>query len=225
MFKEVFKNYDLEYGVLDESGINRVLRKIKEEDFLMITAFRGTYSLKENQKRNNNLIKDIRSTHNQKLGAYKMVGHWKECTEPLDDNQTLKDCAGQNGKIKNVLEETWLIVRPDEITKEDFNRTAMKLAKKYQQDAYVIKEDEIFLRGKDGSTWANLGGVTDNSLKIGFAGIADIQGYSELKKDRTHGRTNNIVFEGFEGLELFAVVPDCTNSSRMIFKYGNIMVP
>jgi hypothetical protein len=216
-FKEYINEYD--YGVLDESGagIKRVMSKLEEnKDFIMITAFRQKYGAKENKKRNNQLIKDIRSALGEKAGAYKMVGHWKECSEPLKDGETIKDCKG---KIENALEETWLIMKPDSVPSDKFDKTAQKMARKYDQDAYVIRQDgEVYLKGKDGSKWADLGKANEKSLKKGFAAVADIQGYSELKKDRVHGRVNNIVFESF-GI----MVPKDTNSSKMLFKYAGFL--
>jgi hypothetical protein len=76
-----FKQYIIEgIGEINEAGISRVLKTLEDGvDFAIITAFRGNKTTKENLKDNNQLIKDIRGELGQKVGAYKIVGHWKEC--------------------------------------------------------------------------------------------------------------------------------------------------
>lgn len=207
------------YGQVDESGagISRVLKTLENNaDFLIITAFRGSNTKKENQKANNELIKYIRSEFGNKAGAYKLVGHWKECSEPLEDGQKISDCKGT---IKDSLEESWLIARPKDVTKEDFFSTAKKTAKKYNQDAFVIRQNGVLtLNGKDGETWADLGKANKKSLSTGFSRVIDVQGYSELKKTRKSGRNINIIFE-----ELSIMIPKGNNSSKQLFSVANIL--
>ncbi len=219
-FKELFNDLQ-EYkseqiGILDEAGINRVMSKLKtEDDFLVISAFRGENSVKENIKRNNDLIKYIRTELNQKAGAYRLVGHWLECKDVLGKGETIKDCKN----IENQIEESWLIMKPEEISLEELDSVAQKAAKEYDQDSYVIREDnKILLKGKDGSVWEDLGSVSKTALEDGIKGIIGAQGYSELKKDRAHGRISNIVFEGFGVL-----APKNQNSSKMLFEKAGFL--
>jgi len=215
-----FEEYLIEqYGQIDESGagLSRVLNKLNSEsDFLFITAFRNTNTTKKNIQDNNALIKSIRDEIKEKIGAYKIVGHWKECSKPLEDKLTIKDCKG---KIINALEETWLIIKPSNISSDDFDELAQKMSKKYDQDAYIIRKNEkLTLNGKDGTVWEDLGKTSYDSLSSGFQKIIDKQGYSELKKLRRKGRVQNIVFEG-----LYSIIPKDNNMSKMLFKKANIL--
>jgi hypothetical protein len=206
-------------GTLDESGagLSRVLSKLdSNEDFLFITAARAENSKEENLKNNNLLIQYIREKLGLKIGAYKIIGHWKECSEPLEDNQTISDC---NGTIKNSLEETWLIIRPKEVDSKAFSDIAIEVAKKYKQDAYVIRLDnKLTLNGKDGSVWSDLGKASKDSLSVGFNKIVNVQGYSELKKLRSKGRSANIVFES-----LYLAVPKKQIASKRLFSEALIL--
>jgi hypothetical protein len=218
------KKYELSFGRIDESGagINRVISTLDSGvDFAMITASRGSNSNKENRANNNKLIKEIRSDLHQKVGAYKLIGHLKECSEPLKDNETIKDCKGN---ITNALEETWLVIKPNDVSSEDFEKAIQNAAKKYNQDAYVIRrEGKLELKGKDGSSWGNLGKANKDSLSKGFEKVLGVQGYSELAKDRKHGRVNNIVFESYESFDISIAIPDDTNSSHQLFNTANIL--
>jgi hypothetical protein len=228
---QTFKSYltettkfNLPFGRIDESGagIKRVLATLDSGvDFAMITASRGSNSNKENRANNNKLIREIRDELHQKVGAYKLIGHWKECSEPLKNKETIKDCKG---KITNALEETWLVVKPDDVSGEDFEKAIQNAAKKYNQDAYIIRRDgKLELKGKDGSSWGSLGKANKDSLSKGFEKVLGVQGYSELAKDRKHGRVNNIVFESNESFEISVVIPDDTNSSKQLFSTANIL--
>lgn len=218
--KDTLQDYLInQYGTLDESGagLSRVLQKLESnEGFIFITAFRGSESTKNNIKKNNDLIKSLRSEIGTKVGAYKIVGHWKECSEPLKDNEDISKCKGT---ITNALEETWLIIKPESVSSDDFDKVAQKIAKKYNQDAYVIRKNgKLTLNGKDGSVWEDLGKANKESLSSGFSKISNIQGYSELKKLRNKGRTQNIVFEGIS-----LVIPKDNNMSKMLFDKANIL--
>lgn len=226
--EEAIENYNLIkiiesefYGTPDineaGAGLSRVLKVLDDNiDFLFITASRGSKSRKENKANNNKLIKDIRAEVGKKIGAYKIVGHWKECSTELKDGQTLKDC---NGTIENALEETWLITRPDDVSPEEFNSLAQKISKKYEQDAYVIRiNGKLTLNGKDGSEWADLGKANKDSLSTGFDKIVNVQGYSELAKLRKKGRSANIVFEN-----LYVMKPKDNIASKLLFVESNIL--
>lgn len=202
---------------INEAGSNlqRVISQAKDKDFIIITASRAKFSRSENAKRNNELLKSLRIALGTKIGAYKIVGHWKEAAEPLEPGQTFDDYTGP---ITNALEDSWLIVKPDDISIEDLDNQAQILAKKYDQDAYVFKSDNsIFLKGKDGDVWNNLGSVSTDSVSRGFEKILNTQGYSELKKLRDKGRIQNIVFEN-----LFIASPKDNISSKQLFETNNI---
>jgi len=217
-FKQYLEN---SIGQIDESGagITRVLKRLEDNtDFAIVTAFRGSNTRKQNIANNNKLIKDIRAELGQQVGAYKLVGHWKECSVPLEKGETIKDCKG---KITNALEESWMVIRPDLISLDRFENAIKKVAKKYDQDAYIIRKNgKLTLNGKDGEVWDDLGKANKDSISTGFERIVDIQGYSELKKDRVHGKTRHIIFEDFQ---VDLIVPKDNNFSKMLFEKANIL--
>ena len=198
-------------GTLDEAGagLSRILKQLESgKDFIMISASRGNYSTKENNKRNNALLSEFR----KKLGgAYKLVGHWKECSIALKDGETIKDCKGQ---VSNTLEQSLLFIKLDDLDSKEFNSIAQSISKKYEQDAYVIRlNDKLTLNGKDGTEWTDLGKANKDSFSQGFSRIVNTQGYTELSKLRRKGRVNNIIFE-----DICTVVPKDNNSSRQLFE-------
>ena len=216
MFKEYF--YET-IGKINEAGISRVVKTLEDgKDFAIITAFRGNKTIKQNIQNNNKLIKELRSDLGQEVGAYKIVGHWKECSVPLEDGETIKDCKG---KIENALEESWLVKKPDSISSDRFENAIKKVAKKYDQDGYVIRKNgKLTLNGKDGEVWDDLGKANKDSISNGFKRLLDVQGYSELKKDRVHGKTRSIIFEEFE---ITSIEPKDSNISKEIFRKGNFL--
>jgi hypothetical protein len=75
------KNYLNEISVLDEipnnnmlseAGFSRVLSKMRNRDFAVISAFRNKYTKKQNIQRN----KELRSVFSSmKMGVYPLIGH------------------------------------------------------------------------------------------------------------------------------------------------------
>ena len=215
-----FKEYITEcIGEINEAGISRVLKNMEDgDDFAIVTAFRGSRSTKENLKNNNQLIKDIRGELGQKVGAYKIIGHWKECSVPLKQGEGIKDCKG---KITNALEESWWVVKPEHIPSDRFENAIQKAARKYDQDGYIIRKNgKLTVNGKDGTVWNDLGKADKNSISTGFKRILNKEGYSELKKDRVHGKVRNIIFEDFK---IGLLNPKDSNISKMIFKEAGIL--
>lgn len=215
--KQLFEEYEqIGFGSIDESGagLSRVLKRMEDGNkFIMITASRNKYSKKENHRRNNELLRAYRDEFGKKVGAYKLIGHWKECSSPLKDNEKIGDCKG---KIVNSLEETWMINVEDLKVMEKFSQ---KMAEKYNQDAYIVLNGkDIKLKGKDGSVWETWKKPGYDSLSSGFAKIVDLQGYSELGKNRKHGNKQNIVFENLQ-----IVIPKDNNASKMLFEKMGIL--
>lgn len=220
LFKKEFEqDFYGTVGTIDEAGANlsRVLKMLEGDvDFLIITASRGDKSRKENSSNNNALIKDIRDKLGKKIGAYKLVGHWKECSEELKDNEKITDCKGT---VKHTIEETWLIIKPADVDVDKLETLAKENARRYNQDAYIIrKSGKLTVNGKDGTVWEDLGKASKDSISSGFSRVLSKQGYTELAKMRKHGRTNNIIFEN-----LYVSVPKDNNSSRQLFKQSNIL--
>ena len=224
-----FKNYleliykqdnEIEERTLLESGasLSRILSKLKgDDDFVMITAFRKNNTYKQNQQNNNSLIKSLR----QKLGnikaygAYRLVGHWKECSVELPDNITIDKCSEYDGKIQDTLEESWLILNDQKNPK--FFDVTLEMARKYKQDAIVARIGKDFgLFGKNGKKWEDFGAISGKSIDYGFNRIIGLQGFTELKKTRNKGRIINIILEGIS-------IPNPSNSSNKLYKAMNLL--
>src|SRR5574343_237213 len=110
---------DIEFRRIEEVGLSRVYNRLKGNvEFGIISAFRKfdnngkKIELKENQKRNNQLLKDLRSIlGNQKAyGSFRFIGHWKECSVRIPEDGKLSECESLGGEISNALEETWCIL-------------------------------------------------------------------------------------------------------------------
>lgn len=158
---------------INEASLGRVYQHVVKgasKSFAIITAFRGGYSVKQNKARNKNLGSDIRGLG---IGFFKVTGFWIECQ---DDSVEYEKCP-ENMK-KPVKEFSYFV--PD-ISKQD----AVKLAKKYDQDAIVYQGDEtnqkVELISKTGSSIMKLGKFSANKIK---------QAYTQIKG-------NTFVFEGF----------------------------
>jgi len=236
-----FKRYlindsDDEERKILESGasIKRVMSKLKDitVDFGMITSFRkyddknNKVSLKVNQANNNKLLRTLRSKlgDNKGYGAYRLIGHWKECSIDLPDGTNISKCVSFGGKVESVLEESWLILNQPK--SDNFFNVLQSMAKQFNQDAFISRVNGDFgLFGKDGNKWESYGNLTDKSISKGFKDIIGLQGYSELKKKRSHGDIQNIIFSSIsENIEFDGIsVPNDHNASYMLYKYMNLL--
>ena len=218
------------YGTLLESGasMSRVLKKLDEgHDFVVITAFRNTdkkgnkLSIKDNRGANKALLGEFRTlAKNKKSGAYKLVGHWKECSVELPDGESISSCSLHGGTIIDAIEESWLILRHPETDRDDFKNAATTLAKKYNQDGYVARLGEVFaVFGKNGEVdFPFATKPTKKSMTTALSRVAELQGYSELSKWNKSGRTGAIIFEDWR-----IAVPHLTNSEFASFHYNNLL--
>lgn len=213
--------YEKEFiGTLDETGasMKRVASVLESKsDFLFITESRAELSRKKNSQNNDCIVKFFRDEFKLQLGAYKLIGHWRECSELLKDNETIKDCKG---KTIDVFEEAWLIVKPDDKDSDLFAEAALKTSIKYDQEAYIVRTNNktTLNNGKNGEILEEFKNIGIDSLSSGFEKILDNQGYSELARYRTHGRIEPIIFENF-----YVAKPKNVNMSKMLFGYGKIL--
>lgn len=127
-----FKNYllDKETILVTEAGLSRIIMKIKNNDFAVITAYRDEYDKQENIKRNRSLRSEF---NKRKMGVYPLIGHWKECQIPDVD---YKDCP--SNQLKDVIERSFLVIKPDDMSIDEFKNLIKSLTKKYNQDGSVI---------------------------------------------------------------------------------------
>lgn len=206
-----------------ESGasLNRIMSTLSKKnlDFGIITSFRKSdeISLDKKQEKNDQLLKYIRSMlgDQKAYGTYRMIGHWKECSVPLQDGDTIKQCVLRGGVIQDTVEESWLII--NDKYNPDFFDALRKSAREYNQDAFIARINGKFgLFGKDGSIWDEWPDFNKNTITVAWERLLNKQGYSELKNKRVHGKIHHFIFEGI-------MTPNPTNSSYMLFEAKNIL--
>jgi len=170
------------YGTISEYG-HKFIENAINKDFFIISASRGENSKEENQKRNNELLRDLRKKFNRKtIGAYSLIGHWKDYDLDTED-----------------YIEFWFINVPDDLDFDELENAIQELAKLYEQDAYVRRNKTINLKSKNGDIWQTFKNPSnvDDFVKQGFEKILSLQGFTQFKHDRDHGKVRNIVFEWY----------------------------
>jgi hypothetical protein len=169
-------NY-LEEGILNEAGLSRVLSHAKNP-FAVLTSFRDKYTLKQNRDRNKKLEGDLRSI---RAGGIKLIGHWEEAPDGMDWKE-----AKKLGKVEDIVEESYFIPKPKDVSVEEFRENILKLVKKYDQDAAVFGDGKmVYLLFPDNS-----------DMKLGPKLTADKMGQAWSKVRRGSGRKVPFVFEG-----------------------------
>ena len=199
-FKE-HSNYDImqenDSWMISEAGLSRVLSRVdKAEDLVIITAYRSNLSKKENINRTRALRGEL---NKRKMGAYQLVGHWRECQNPKIE---YSDCP--KDQLVDAVERSFLVIKPDDMTSKDFLGFLVRMAKKYDQDGIVDKHDNEY-------TIVNKRGATE--FKIGTnVGVCKLgQAYSQYVKKLDVP----FIFEGID-------VP-VTNTGKAIFKSNGIL--
>jgi hypothetical protein len=103
-------------NLISEAGLSRMLSQVKsDQDFAILTAYRGNYTKEQNIARN----RDLRSELNRKkMGPYQLVGHWQECQ---DSSYDYKNCP--KNLLKDVIERSYMVVKPKDMEVEEFQPT------------------------------------------------------------------------------------------------------
>lgn len=125
-------------NAITEAGLSRIIQKIKLEDndFVVITAYRGENDKKTNIAKN----AQLRDWFNRnKMGVYQLVGHWRECSI---QGVEYENCP--TDKLVDVVERSYLAIRPDEMDSKDFFNKVKYLTSTYKQDGSVIRVKELY---------------------------------------------------------------------------------
>ena len=190
-------------NAITEAGLAKVIKQVKTDnkDFIIITAYRAEFNKRENIARN----RQLRHWFNrQQMGVYQLVGHWRECSlKGVSYEKCPKD------KLVDVIERSYLAIRPDDIDSKDFFNKAKYLTRYWKQDGSVIRIQEMFgkevrILEKDGSTFSV--GTSTTLGKIA-------QAYSQ------HVKKLQVPFV-FEGAEVPA-----TNIGKQIAAKKNFIYP
>ena len=112
---------------IDESSLSQILTHVKEDqNFAILTAYRGSYSANENIRRNKALAADIR---NLGYGFIHLEGHF------IENKGTPEE--------RDVDEDSLFVISNGDT---NFNNNIKKLAKKYEQESIVLKDkDKIYI--------------------------------------------------------------------------------
>ena len=181
-------------NAITEAGLSRILQKVKQEDndFVIITAYRGEMDKKQKIAKN----KELRDWFNRnKMGVYQLVGHWRECSI---QGMKYEDCP--TDKLVDVIERSYLAVRPDNMPPKDFFQKMKYLTSLYKQDGSVIRVKELF--GSEVQIVSGSGSTFGVGKNIELGKIA--QAYSQ------HVKKLEVPFV-FEGVEVPA-----TNMGRQL---------
>lgn len=185
-------------NLISEAGLSRLLGQVKsDQDFAIVTAYRGKYDKNQNIARN----RDLRSELNKKrMGPYQLVGHWQECQDPSYD---YKNCP--KNLLKDVIERSYLVVKPTGMDSDEFRNFITQMLVKFEQDGAVYKQ------GNDINILQKTGDMFKIGSGLSLGKIA--QGYSQ------HVSKTNVPFT-FEGVE----VPS-TNMGRRLFQEAGLSYP
>lgn len=185
-------------NLISEAGLSRVLSQVKsEQDFAVLTAYRGNYTKEQNIARN----RDLRSELNKKrMGPYQLVGHWQECQ---DSSYDYKNCP--KNLLKDVIERSYLVVKPKDMTTEQFREFLISMLQKFEQDGAVYRTgNDINILEKSGNLFKIGSGISIGKIA---------QGYSQ------HVKKTNVPFT-FEGVEI-----PSTNMGRRLFQEAGLSYP
>lgn len=168
--------------VILEGSFNRLLNKLHDDDFAILSAYINKFTKKENILRNRKLRKIL---NDNKMGVHQLVGHWLEAPE----GKKYKDC--KKSELSDVIERSYVIVRPEEMSYDDFKKLIIELMTidKITQDCCVIHQngDSYFLLYPDGTEEKLGDNLTLNKIA---------QAYSEYVVNKRTRAT--FVFEGVE---------------------------
>lgn len=183
-------------NMLSEAGFSRVLSKMRNRDFAVISAFRNKYTKKQNIQRN----KELRSVFSSmKMGVYPLIGHWQKCQ---DEEIPYEKCPKE--MLVDVIERSFLVVRPETMSIEEFKTLIQKLNVRFQQDGSIFSIDgKLSILDKNGK-------IDKIGDKITLNKISQV--YSQYIKKK------NIPFV-FE-----SEIPG-SNSGRMLFNKEQLLYP
>ena len=172
---------------INEASLGRVYQHITRnasKSFAILTAFRGGYSKQENLQRNKKLQGDVRSLGH---GFFKVKGYWVECQDPDIEYSKCPD----DMKVP-VVEDSLFVPN---ITRKE----AVKLGKKYDQDAVIYMGEEtdnqVELVSKSGSSIMKLGKFNPSKIAQAYTRIKGSSFTFEGFEYRPTGQMESLVFE------------------------------
>lgn len=167
--KENTMKYKLQKVVLIETTLKKMLTTHSDAGYIIISAFRGEYDLRDNYKRTKQLQGDIKSS------GYSYFPVWGGFVE-----------TDKDGKKHEVKEKSIVVTnfpRGSSEPKEDseeLKKLGQKLAKKYDQESFLYKP-----KGTDSKAhFITQTGKVDFSFNAASPAVASDVYFTNLKKSR-----------------------------------------
>lgn len=183
-------------SIISEGSFNRLLDRMKNNDFAIITAYRANFSKKENILRNRKLRGIL---NNYKIGVHQLVGHWQEAPKGVDYKDAKKS------ELTDSVERSYMVAKPDMMSDEEFKKIIMQCMTidNEKQDGAVYKKGNVYY------ILYNNGEEEEIGTKMTLNKIS--QAYSQYVK-----KTDiPFVFEGYE--------EPSTNVGKQMYSKHNIL--
>lgn len=144
------------------AGLTRIISHVQSGvNFIIITAFRGENSKKENVRRNTEMLQDIKAKN---LGAIQLEGHWTEN-------------AGTPEAI-NVVEISYFIPNRtwggESIEISEFKQIGQDLRAKYDQESFLYGDGKEVYVVEEGSEFS-----IGSAVHVSYNQLEEI--YSKIK--------------------------------------------
>jgi len=153
--------------MLHESSLSRIYQHSQESNMGMITAYRGQYPVEQNEKRNSQLVSDIRSAG---FGYVSVTGFYVENPGTPEERKVREksflviSSANDSGRLKHFL---------------------MRSGVKYDQDSVLYKDasrDDAILIGTASGRWPGL----NTEVSVGKWSANKVGSYyTQMKGHRT----------------------------------------
>jgi len=176
---------DVAFHELDEASLSRLWQHVQNRSFAILTAYRNKNTKEQNVQLNRSLRGELNS---RELGPHSLIGHWRECSVTDKNGDPIKYSACPPDKLVDVVERSYFVVKPSNMTDEQFRKIIFTLGGKYKQDGVVLKIENDF------GVFSPRNGQKIVPLNKGAALNQVAQAYSQ------HVKKQNVPFI-FEGIE------------------------
>lgn len=182
--------------IINEGSFNRLISRLNDSDFVIISAYRTTFSKQQNIVRNRKLRALL---NDKKMGVHQLVGHWREAPDGKE-----YDKVPQN-ELKDTIERSYVVARPSDMNVEDFKSFIIKC-----MTIDGVKQDAVIFHQNGGEYYVlfNNGTMEKIGTKITLNKLG--QAYSQYVKKLDLP----FIFEGIES--------PSTNLGKQMFNMYNI---
>jgi hypothetical protein len=183
-------------SIISEGSFNRLLDRMKNNDFAIITAYRSTFTKEENIMRNRKLRGIL---DKNRMGVHQLVGHWQEAPSGVDYKDAKKS------ELTDSVERSYMVAKPEKMSDEEFKKIIIDCMTidNETQDAVVYKHNSTYYIIYNNGEEEKIGDkMTLNKIS---------QAYSQYVKQLDVP----FVFEGYE--------EPVTNLGKQIFRKHNIL--